>query len=90
MVAFAVLAGPFFYLVAFILLVLVSVSPPTWESVYFLNAGTGAGRIRFGAFGYTGFGTTIGYGSPPAYSGYKSVPFPHFLPLNASNMRDFQ
>ena len=92
MVAFAVLAGPFFYLVAFILLVLVSVSPPTWESVYFLNAGTGAGRIRFGVFGYTGSGTSVGYEFPAAYSGYKSVLFSRFLPLEheGSDTKHFQ
>lgn len=83
MAASAALPGLFFCFAACVLLIFVSVSPPTWESVYFLNAGTGAGRIRFGVFGYTGSDTTVGYEFPPALRGYKSVallhPFPHVL-----------
>jgi hypothetical protein len=76
----ATLPGLFFCFAACVLLIFVSVSPPTWESVYFLNAGTGAGRVRFGVFGYTGSPTSVGYEFPARFRGYKSVPFLHFLP----------
>ena len=71
MTAAAALPGIFFCFVAFLLLIFVSVSSPTWESVYFLDAGTGAGRVRFGAFGYTGSGTSVGYKFPAAFRGFK-------------------
>lgn len=92
MAAGAALPGLFFCFAACVLLIFVSVSPPTWESVYFLNAGTGAGRIRFGVFGYTGSGTSVGYEFPAAYSGYKSVLFSRFLPLEheGSDTKHFQ
>ena len=79
MAASAALPGLFFCFAACVLLIFVSVSPPTWESVYFLNAGTGAGRIRFGVFGYTGTDTSVGYEFPPAFRGYKSVPLLFFF-----------
>jgi hypothetical protein len=71
MVASAALPGLFFCFAACVLLIFASVSPPTWESVYFLNAGTGAGRIRFGVFGYTGSGTSVGYDFPAGFRGYN-------------------
>ena len=80
MAAGAALPGLFFCFAACVLLVFVSVSPPTWDSVYFLNTGTGAGRIRFGVFGYTGSSTSVGYYFPAPLNGYKSVAF-RFLPL---------
>jgi hypothetical protein len=81
MAAGAALPGLFFCFAACVLLIFVSVSPPTWESVYFLNAGTGAGRVRFGVFGYTGSGTSVGYDFPAGFTGYKSVSFPPLPPL---------
>ena len=72
----------FFWFTACVLLIFASVSSPTWESVSFLNAGTGADTIRFGAFGYTGSGTSVGYDFPAAFAGYKSVLLLHFLPLH--------
>lgn len=71
MAASAALPGLFFCFAACLLLIFVSVSPPTWENVYFLNAGTGAGRIRFGVFGYTGSSTRVGYAFPAPFNGYK-------------------
>ena len=71
----------FFWFTACILLIFVSVSSPKLDSISFLNAGTGADRIHFGAFGYTGSGTSVGYDLPALFRGYKSV-FPlRFLPL---------
>ena len=78
MAATAALPGLFFCFVACLLLIFVSVSPPTWESVYFLNAGIGAGRVRFGVFGYTGSSTTVGYYFPASFGGFKSVVFSSF------------
>ena len=70
----------FFWFTACTLLILVSVSSPTWSSLSFLNAGTGADRIRFGAFGYTGSSTSVGYEFPARFLNLRSV-FPlHFLP----------
>lgn len=46
-------------------------SPPTWDAVYFLRAGAGAQEVRYGVFGYTGSGTSLGYNINPA--GLKSV-----------------
>lgn len=79
MAADAALPGLFFCFAACVLLIFVSVSPPTWESVYFLNAGTG---VRFGVFGYTGSKTSVGYYFPAPLNGYKSVSFPRFSPLS--------
>jgi len=72
MAASAALPGLFFCFAACLLLIFVSVSPPTWENVYFLNAGTGAGRIRFGVFGYTGSSTRVGYAFPAPFNGYNN------------------
>lgn len=71
MAAGAALPGLFFCFAACVLLVFVSVSPPTWNSVYFLNAGTGAGRVRFGVFGYTGSSTSVGYYFPAPFNSYN-------------------
>jgi hypothetical protein len=80
MAAGAALPGLFFCFAACLLLIFVSVSPPTWNSVYFLNTGTGTGSIRFGVFGYTGSSTTVGYYFPAPLNTYKSVS-PRFLPF---------
>jgi len=74
----------FFWLTAFILLFLVSISTPTWDSVSFLNAGTGPDKIGFGAFGYTGLNRTgVGYEFPAAFLDYKSVLTLCFLSVRA-------
>jgi hypothetical protein len=71
MAAGAALPGLFFCFAACVLLIFVSVSSPTWDSVYFLTTGTGAGRIRFGVFGYTGSSTSVGYYFPAPLNGYN-------------------
>jgi len=58
--------------VAFVLLIFVSFSPPTWNSVYFLHAGTGPDEVRFGVFGYTGSSTSVGYHFPAPFDGYNN------------------
>lgn len=71
MAAGAALPGLFFCFAACVLLIFASVSPPTWNAVYFLNAGTGAGSTRFGVFGYTGSKTSVGYYFPAPFNGYN-------------------
>ncbi|KAF9269790.1 pali-domain-containing protein [Marasmius fiardii PR-910] len=61
MPAYGAVPGLFLCFAATVLLVFVSVSSPTWEDVYFLEAGNGRGTIRFGVFGYTNSDTRIGY-----------------------------
>ena len=64
----------FFWLLAFILLLLASISSPTMKSISFLNAGTGPDSIRFGTFGYTGSNiTAVGYEFPAVFAGYGSA-----------------
>ncbi|KXN90817.1 hypothetical protein AN958_03471 [Leucoagaricus sp. SymC.cos] len=53
--------GLFLCFAATVLLVFVSVSAPTWESISFLNAGVGSSQIHYGVFGFTGSKHTIGY-----------------------------
>lgn len=45
----------------------VSVSVPTWDSVYFLSASNGGSNLRFGVFGYTGSTVHLGYRFPITY-----------------------
>jgi len=52
--------GLFFTFTAMVLLIFASVSAPTWNSVYFLNAG----GVHFGVFGYTGSSTHVGWFFP--------------------------
>ncbi|KAK0502878.1 pali-domain-containing protein [Armillaria luteobubalina] len=61
MPASAAIPGLFCCFAATVLLVFVSVSVPTWNSVYFLQAGAGSSATRFGVFGFTGSPITIGY-----------------------------
>ncbi|KAK0448340.1 pali-domain-containing protein [Desarmillaria tabescens] len=61
MPASAAIPGLFCCFAATVLLVFVSVSTPTWNSVYFLHAGVGSSATRFGVFGSTGSSITIGY-----------------------------
>ena len=52
----------------------VSVSVPTWNSVYFLRAADGAANYRFGVFGFTGSQTRLGYRFPITYVfGYRAL-----------------
>ncbi|KAJ7925273.1 pali-domain-containing protein [Mycena leptocephala] len=62
----SVLPGLFFCLSAAVLLTLVSVSAPTWDKIFFLDAGSGSAIIRFGVFGYTGTHISIGYRFNPS------------------------
>ncbi|KAG7452924.1 pali-domain-containing protein [Guyanagaster necrorhizus] len=61
MPASAAIPGLFCCFSATVLLVFVSVSVPTWNSIYFLQVGVGSSVTRFGVFGYTGSSTGIGY-----------------------------
>jgi len=56
--------GLFFCFFAMVLLIIVSVSAPTWNSVYFLRAFSGGLNYHFGVFGYTGTQTRLGYRFP--------------------------
>ncbi|KAG1866679.1 hypothetical protein F4604DRAFT_947028 [Suillus subluteus] len=60
MAASAALPGLFFCFLAMILLILVSVSSPTLNSISFLNAN----QYAFGVFGYTGSQVHVGYYFP--------------------------
>ncbi|KAI9442416.1 pali-domain-containing protein [Lactarius indigo] len=62
--------GLFFCFVATILLVLVSVSAPTWDRVYFLRATNGGLSYHFGVFGYTGYRFPI---APPGHGELSSA-----------------
>ncbi|KAF8271242.1 pali-domain-containing protein [Lactarius quietus] len=64
--------GLFFCFVATVLLVIVSVSAPTWNSVYFLRASNGGLSYHFGVFGYTGSQTRLGYRFPISTSELSS------------------
>jgi hypothetical protein len=52
----------------------VSVSAPTWNSVYFLRASDGGLSYHFGAFGYTGTKAHLGYRFPITYVFYRVNP----------------
>ncbi|KAG2119771.1 uncharacterized protein F5147DRAFT_665328 [Suillus discolor] len=60
MAATGALPGLFFCFSAMLLLIFVSVSSPTWNSISFLNAD----RYAFGVFGYTGSKVQVGYYFP--------------------------
>ncbi|KAJ6609890.1 pali-domain-containing protein [Mycena sp. CBHHK59/15] len=61
MPASAALPGLVFCLSAAVLLTFVSVSAPTWDKIYFLDAGSGSSVIHFGVFGRSGSHISIGY-----------------------------
>jgi hypothetical protein len=44
-----------------VLLLVASLSVPTWNAVSFLNVGVGQSQLRYGVFGFTGSDTSIGY-----------------------------
>ncbi|TFK44197.1 pali-domain-containing protein [Crucibulum laeve] len=56
------LPGLLLVFAAMVLLIFVSVSAPTWDKISFLNVGSvGAQQMRYGVFGFTGSGRSIGY-----------------------------
>ncbi|PPQ98714.1 hypothetical protein CVT24_003422 [Panaeolus cyanescens] len=62
MASTAPLPGFFLCFAAMVLLIFVSVSVPTWNSVYFLRVGpSGSDQLRYGVFGFTGSSVRIGY-----------------------------
>jgi len=61
MAAGAALPGLFFCFAAMVLLIVVSVSTPIWDSVYFLSAHLKGHEMTFGTFGYTGSNHVVGY-----------------------------
>ncbi|KAA1471692.1 pali-domain-containing protein [Dentipellis sp. KUC8613] len=56
-----VIPGLFFTFAAMVLLIFASVSSPTWDSIFFMTATSGSRTVHFGAFGFTGSDTHIGY-----------------------------
>ena len=78
--------GLFFCFAAAVLLVFVSVSAPTWESISFLNVHNGDRVIHFGVFGYTGTGTHIGYNFDQSILGFEYVYFTHSYPALQSKL----
>ncbi|KAF9227450.1 pali-domain-containing protein [Gyrodon lividus] len=60
MAATGALPGLFFCFSAMVLLIIVSVSAPTWDSISFLNTN----GLSFGVFGYTGSKPHVGYDFP--------------------------
>ena len=79
--------GLLFCFAAAVLLVFVSVSAPTWESISFLNVHNGDRVIHFGVFGYTGTGTHIGYNFDQSILGFEYVYyFPHSYPALQSKL----
>ncbi|PFH53729.1 hypothetical protein AMATHDRAFT_45196 [Amanita thiersii Skay4041] len=62
MAAGPAIPGAFLCFAAAVLLIFVSVSPPTWDSISFLDVTQRNGNeVHYGVFGYTGSKTTIGY-----------------------------
>jgi len=59
-------AGPglFFSFAAMVLLIIASVSTPTWNAVSFLNTNVGGTETHFGVFGFTGSDTHVGWHFP--------------------------
>ncbi|KIJ41362.1 hypothetical protein M422DRAFT_255554 [Sphaerobolus stellatus SS14] len=53
----------FFTFIAVVLLVLVTFSAPTLKRISFLNVRYEGQEFHFGAFGFTGTGSTVGFNS---------------------------
>jgi len=51
----------------------VSISPPTWDKISFLNVGPSGEEIRYGVYGHTGSGTSIGYRFVPDAAGVNTL-----------------
>jgi len=66
------LLGIFFCFAATVLLIFVSISPPTWDKISFLNVRSGGREIRYGLYGRTGSRTSIGYRFIPESSGVNT------------------
>jgi hypothetical protein len=74
MAAGAALPGLLLVFAATVLLVFVSVSPPTWNKISFLDVTQGGKTTQFGVFGYTGSGKAhIGYTFEPDVLGYSDT-----------------
>ncbi|KAK7692654.1 hypothetical protein QCA50_004287 [Cerrena zonata] len=56
--------GLIFTFAATVLLIIASVSSPTWERISFLNTNANGGETHFGVFGFTGSDTHVGYFFP--------------------------
>ncbi|GJJ13590.1 putative secondary metabolism biosyntheticenzyme [Clathrus columnatus] len=65
--------GLFFAFAAMVLLIFVSVSVPTWNAIYFLRVFTEGHDIRFGIFGFTGSGRSVGYTFDPSIVGLSNT-----------------
>jgi len=73
MAAGAAFPGLFFCFAATVLLVIVSVSSPTWEKISFLTVNHGGQVTNFGVFGYTGTKPHIGYTFAPDRLGFSDT-----------------
>jgi hypothetical protein len=73
MAADAAIPGLFFCFVACLLLVIVSVSAPTWNAITFLQTTINGRHVNFGVFGYTGSGISVGYYFPPELLGFADT-----------------
>ncbi|KAI4528663.1 hypothetical protein K525DRAFT_183796, partial [Schizophyllum commune Loenen D] len=51
----------FFCFTAFVLLLFVTISSPTWDSISFLNVSTDYGSTHFGVFGFSGGKVHVGF-----------------------------
>ncbi|KAL1671506.1 hypothetical protein EV122DRAFT_295455 [Schizophyllum commune] len=51
----------FFCFTAFVLLLFVTISSPTWDSISFLNVSTDYGTTHFGVFGFSGGKVHVGF-----------------------------
>ncbi|KAG6337092.1 hypothetical protein ID866_2003 [Astraeus odoratus] len=68
MAASGALPGLFLCFSAMVLLIFVSVSAPTWNSISFMDVGD----LSFGVFGYTGSKAHVGYSFPLSVPGTNS------------------
>jgi len=73
MAASASFPGLFFCFAATVLLVIVSVSSPVWESISFLDVTKGSQITHFGVFGFTGSKVSVGYTFAPDRLGFSDT-----------------
>ncbi|KAJ7725849.1 pali-domain-containing protein [Mycena maculata] len=73
--------GVLFCFSAAVLLTFVSVSTPTWDKIYFLDAGSGSAITFFGVFGSTGTHPSVGYRFNLASSSASSLSTPVIMNL---------
>jgi len=69
----AAFPGLFFCFAATVLLVIISISSPTWEKISFLDVTRGGETTHFGVFGYTGSKISVGYTFPEDRLGYNDT-----------------